>query len=283
MGTSRLCEKTVTHLPMLKNVLLGLSAACISAADGEMPFTVRYFAIRGLGESVRMTLSELGLPFENHAVTKEEWTGGLKEEGTASGLFPFSQLPSMTHRAKDVSVVNLVQSVAIQNYLGRNFGLYGENDQQRARIDMVVGGVGDVKSRYGKLVYNQAAKTDPSLLKTFTEQDLPTWLGHFERLLSAGAPIEWFSGGSFSIADIMVFDMLESVLRLAPSCLDDLPLLQRFQRSVAARPGIAKWLSDPRRAEFSNGASAALDTPTNSPACSLNGAACIGSAKKSEL
>ena len=81
-------------LAALALVLLLPSAQSAQDPQDAMPppsrITLRYFGIRGLGESVRLTLSECGMPFENVHVAREAWYGKLKAEGTESGDLPFT-------------------------------------------------------------------------------------------------------------------------------------------------------------------------------------------------
>ena len=268
--------------------------------------TLRYFGIRGLAESVRLTLSECGMPFENVHVAREAWYSKLKAEGTESGALPFAQLPQLeveqpissdgTHRR-----IVLVQSGAILRFLGRHCGLLpdeapalpqfgwsaGQLDkaEERARIEMALGGIGDIRSRYGKLCYNkEALRPESGLLKHYAEVELPKWFGHFERWLEradAGSGSGWLSHGNFSIADIALFDSVEQNLRLAPKAIKGMPRLQAFQRRVAARPGIKRWIEDGRRTPHCNGAPAAsLDTQEHQPACTGNGAECLPKAHR---
>ena len=107
-----------------------------------------------------------------------------------------------THRR-----VVLVQSGAILRFLGRHCGLLPDEApalpqfgwsasqldaaEERARIEMALGGVGDIRSRYGKLCYNkEALQAESGLLKNYADVELPKWLGHFERWLERASNLE---------------------------------------------------------------------------------------------
>ena len=65
-------------------------ASSIRKVDCEPKITLRYFNIRGLGEVLRFTLSEIGLDFTNEAIDRDDWDD-LKSDMTESGLLTFGQ------------------------------------------------------------------------------------------------------------------------------------------------------------------------------------------------
>ncbi len=65
----------------------------MAAAPAATKPVVRYFAIRGKGEPIRVALTDLGVDFENHVVDFAAWPK-IKAEGIADGSLPFTQLPA---------------------------------------------------------------------------------------------------------------------------------------------------------------------------------------------
>ena len=103
---------------MLKSLPLILLIATL-AVPAQAGVTLRYFDIRGLAEPIRLVLSHLDIDFEEVKYDRcapdcapglTDWTTE-KKIGTASGLFPFSQVPSLTY-----GDTNLVQSEAILRF-----------------------------------------------------------------------------------------------------------------------------------------------------------------------
>jgi hypothetical protein len=163
------------------------------------------------------------------------------------------------------------------------------------RIDVTVGGVGDMRSKYGGFAYDPASLTDPTVRAAYVGEYLPTWLGYFEKLLQRAGG-QYFGGSVFSFADIMVFDIIDHNLRVEPSCLAKFPTLQQCASrstpggttapplrtnwrcavlcvraclvvgAIGHKPGVWEYVSDPsRRRGYANGANAAYDTPNHSP------------------
>ena len=136
-----------------------------------------------------------------------------------------------------------------------------------------------MRARYSKLVYDK--NIDDAMIRTFVSGDDPpsaiparrsidnpkalrTWLPYFERLIEKRT---WSTGDSF--ADALVFDMVDSHLRVDPDCLRGLPALGQAQREFAALPGVAAYLAGPKRRARANGASAAFDTPEVAPTAEI--------------
>ena len=184
-----------------------------------------------------------------------DW-GVAKEQGIKDGLFPFGQVPSLTHNGPE-GATNLVQSKAIVNYLGRQYGLYGSSNADAGKIDVVIGGVEDLKQKW-RTAFPWGAKKDVvvAALPKYLSDDLPVWLAHLETLRSNNGGSPWMTGSSFTIADIFAFECFDANLRADPTALDAFPGLQAFVQAFVNRPGIKKYLKGEGktvRIPFANG------------------------------
>lgn len=279
--------------PSIPKLLLIAASVCLlsvpSADAGALSIvnptiTVRYFDSRGLGEPIRMALHVLGLEFKqvrysscNNAANPEPCPEGVedwsvaKPLGIKSGLFPFGQVPSMTYQgAGDKEPVNLVQSKVILDFLARRhaFGVdasKAKNDPQvelaLIRQEMLVGGIGDVRTRYGRLSYNANAATDDGSIVKAHEKDLTeVWLPKFEAMLNGA---KYFVNDKISFVDVLAFDMIDSNWRAVgnPTLMDTFPGLKALAIRVANHQGLRMYLK--RRIKYSNGNTAAIDTPSN--------------------
>lgn len=255
--------------------LLAVCSVGYAAADGEetheIPhITLRYFQSRGRAESIRILLEYLQVPYDDERYTKEEWTGGVKEEGTKSGLFAYGQLPALSfcHDGKkdSDSCLHMTQSHTIMRFLDRFYGTYGP-DESRWLVDMLADGVEDFRSKYGRLVYSKDAEEK---YEDYFATEVPKWLGHFERLKSKHAEhTVFFTGDHPTHADLFLYTVLDLHTRLEPDCLSDFPQLELFKNVVEAIPSIDAYIKSERRPATPNGNSAYLDTPSN-PAVTEN-------------
>ena len=238
----------------------------LAVADTRQPaITLRYFGRHGDAEPIRLTLAALRLPWEEvrYERCRDACPPGIvdweqaKAAGIMSGTLPFGQeVPALRYEpGGDESAVELVQTLAILRFLSVPRGLYGSSRAQEAAIDMVLGGVADMRGHYTSLVYDQrvasagrtidggAAKLPPKPVLADYLDNLRTWLVYLEGQLSRAADGgRFFVGGRLSVADLVVFDILDLNLRLQPHCLAPFSLLAHFQLRIGRQPGVREYL-----------------------------------------
>jgi hypothetical protein len=116
------------------NSLLQLrSTDLLSCITFSMAVSLTYFDGRGLGEIPRLLLHEAGVKFEDRR---------LKDIAPLKGELPFGQVP--LYQEGDFK---LVQSQTIARYIARTHNLYGKDAKESAQIDLVVDGVGDLRTQ----------------------------------------------------------------------------------------------------------------------------------------
>lgn len=194
-----------------------------------------YFPIRGLGEYVRLLLIDNGVKFEDEKITYEKWTA-LKP------TMQFGQMPALKE-----GDFQLVQTGAILRYLAKKIGngLYGANDKEAAIIDMTYDGFVDLRTKYSQLIYRE---WDEAHKKEFINTILPTELAKFEGLLKAShGGSAYFNGEKISFADYAAFEVLDAMVTLSATSLDNFPLLKAFHSRVAQRSGLQAYLKSAER------------------------------------
>src|SRR5262249_32626686 len=141
---------------------------------------------------------------------------------------PFGQVP--LYKEGDFE---LVQSGAIARYIARTHNLYGDNAKDSAHIDMIIDGLGDLRSKH-----RTAESGDDAAKKTFATETLPQWLGFFEALAAKGQN-GFFVGGKISLADIATYYVLDQIAAKHAGALDKFPKLKAHHAAIGARPKIA--------------------------------------------
>ncbi|XP_060117214.1 glutathione S-transferase P [Heteronotia binoei] len=197
-------------------------------------YTIIYFPVRGRCEAMRMLLADQGQDWTEDVVTGEIWkTGDLKKSCV------FGQLP----RFQDGGFI-LHQSNAILRHLARNHGLYGQDAQEAALLDMVNDGVEDLRLKYVRLIYQNYEDGKAA----YTEA-LPGELRPFENLLAQNnGGKDFIVGKKISFADYNLLDLLHIHLVLAPDCLASFPMLAGYVQRLNARPHLKTYLeSDARK------------------------------------
>jgi len=125
------------------------------------------------------------------------------------GHLPFGQVP-LLEVTEDGHTHRFAQSGTITRFLARRFGLYGDPhcDVSGALVDQVYEGVRDLtqayyKTRNGTDQEKEAAKVD------FFGNVLGKHLTSFNGLIPDGH--NWFVGTRISLADLAVFNVLDSL------------------------------------------------------------------------
>jgi protein disulfide-isomerase-like protein len=125
---------------------------------------LRYFEARGRGEAIRLVLEETGVKYNDTRYTWDAWTAVKPNKE----IFTFGQLPALTWDDQ-----HLTQSSAILRFLGRKFKLYGKTDAEATNIDITLGGLEDLNTRYGRLIYDKEFQSKKAEYLTTV---LPQWL-----------------------------------------------------------------------------------------------------------
>eukprot|EP01060_Flectonema_neradi_P026274 TRINITY_DN3516_c0_g1_i1.p1 TRINITY_DN3516_c0_g1~~TRINITY_DN3516_c0_g1_i1.p1 ORF type:complete len:255 (+),score=66.51 TRINITY_DN3516_c0_g1_i1:54-818(+) len=247
----------------MKTAALMILMAMVSGAEAGAKAKLTYFDVRGLAQSARLLLSHLKIDTEEVRHTKDTWADA-KKAGVESGLFSFGQIPALEYWDANGVKTEMVQSTAIMQFLGREHNMYGKSQADAVLIDVLIGGVGDLRKKYGAFAYNKEVPTKPELIEEYITF-ATNWIPNFEKLL-AKREGTYLCGDDLSIADIMLFDVIDTcVLRVKPTALEGLPKLQAHFDAVRELPGILSYITSDKNHKHANGASAFWDTPTNIP------------------
>ncbi|GFR42614.1 hypothetical protein Agub_g3545 [Astrephomene gubernaculifera] len=224
-----------------------------AASTSKLP-VLQYYPCRGRAEPIRLALSYVG----------QEWfeppPASLKQivslmHGEFDG-YPFRQLP----RFIDDGEVDLVQSQAIMRHLGRKYDLYGANMIEAGQIDMLMDGVLELRGKLRTLAVEQqfeaAARQRYEESVLAAEEELKKagmqgpGLASFEYPLSRRRYSEagWLVGGSPSIADFALFDLVDLHLDHLPDLIRTrFPALAAHHAKVAELKGVKEYLASENR------------------------------------
>ncbi|GAB4823389.1 hypothetical protein N2152v2_010435 [Parachlorella kessleri] len=216
---------------------------------------LQYFPVRGRGEPIKLNLAAANVEWEFVDLTCDKGPAVIKD----LEAFPFGQAP----RYIDDSV-DMVQSNAICRHLGRKHGMYGANLAEAAKIDQILDGVEDQRSKYLGLIYKDELADGPKKAYFETHVDPASaqsrnWGAHFAFLSNLLKKNEggrgFMVGNQLSIADIAVLDLVDLHLRLdfAGQFKQLHPELTAHHSRIAAVPGIKAYLESPLRVAKVNG------------------------------
>jgi len=192
-----------------------------------------YFAVRGRAEVVRVMLEDLGIDYVDRRVSVEEWPA-------VKATLLFGHLP--TYRDGDVFID---QSHAIYRHLARKYALYGDNEQDRIRCDIVEEAFVDAQTNIGTFCW----RPDFAQARAAYEAtQLPVVLDKLQKLFDLNRSRSgWWVGDRLSYVDFLAWHTLEYVRALSPRNLDRFDRLKAAKLKLEARPRIAAYLKCERR------------------------------------
>jgi glutathione S-transferase len=190
-----------------------------------MPLKLVYFYVRGRAMAFRYMCLDNGIALEEQMVAFDEWP---KVKPTTK----FGQLPVVFDDGFEIA-----QSNAILRTIAKKHGLYGSNDKEASLIDQINDQQEDVRLTYLRLIYQEYDKEKDNYISKIGEK-----IALFEKLLSQNNDGQGgFVGSKTSFVDYTVFDLLDNLAVLSPTCLDQFPHLKAFHARMAAREKIAAY------------------------------------------
>lgn len=203
-------------------------------------FELIYFPIHGRAEMLRLTFALGQAPFTDVAVT--DWA-------TLKPQMPLGQLPVLKETHGDKSCL-IPQSGAIIRHLGRVLNLYGQTEIEHTVVDYVLETAMDWRAKFMPVAYARMFGTAQELVDKYWSEGLDHHLRVMEKLLASPSKSgPWFAGESPTIADVAVWETMDSNLTKRADLLDRYPTLRAFYDRFAAIPSVAAHLSSRRPSE----------------------------------
>jgi len=224
-----------------------------------MRYELYYWAgIQGRGEFVRLALEEAGGEYVDVA----RQAGGEEQVTRLLGRPGVEHLPFAPPFLKAGELI-IAQTANILLYLGAHHGLAPANEagrlwahQLQLTIADLVDEVHDTHHPIASSLYYEDQRQEArARAADFLKSRAPKYLGYFERVLernTAGAA--HLVGAELTYPDLSLFQVVaglryafpRAMTRLEPKC----PRVVELHDRVAARPGIAAYLTSNRRIPF---------------------------------
>eukprot|EP00741_Cyanophora_paradoxa_P018165 tig00021038_g17538.t1 len=198
-----------------------------------------YFDARGKGEVARLVFAAAGVKYEDYrypiSKTFERPEFNADKE---AGKFPFGQIPVLHVDGKIIP-----QSHAIERYLARRFGMFGDDEIQAALIDALCEQALDIKQKY-----MDAKKESPAKVEEYWSTTFAALLKGVEAFAAKNAADGfggYLVGNRLSLADIHFYYLLRDFYDAKDkvnAVLDTLPNLRKAVDKTACHSGIARWV-----------------------------------------
>lgn len=202
------------------------------------------FCRAGRGEPIRLAMAALSVEFEEKAVEYPKMKANLEE-------YPCAQCPRFVDED-----VDMVQSNAIMRHIARKYDLYGTSLAQKAAVDMVIDTVESLKLKHWTLIYvdelsDEAKKKvwdahfDP---ESVNGRNGGAHMGYVMNMILKYGSKGFAAGDSFTVADILVFDVFDIFKRIYGDTLSTTyPDLQSHWDKIAQMPGIREYMASDAR------------------------------------
>ncbi|CAH1246668.1 GSTP1 [Branchiostoma lanceolatum] len=211
----------------------------------------------GRGEFVRLIFEETGVKFRevgDHEVLKNMFFSKEMEKQVG---FP-SFAPPMIQRGK----FRLSQTPVICSYLGKQFGLWPESEEDQWHAQQLNNTIHDFIAE-GRLAfhgrnnvesyYTQKEETQP-YIDRFLATRLSRWLTCLETALKANKGGQGFViGDKLTYVDLGLLHVLRATDAQFPDAWasnDSIPLLKAFKDRLSARPNLAAYFKSDRCRPF---------------------------------
>ena len=158
-------------------------------------YILHYFKVNGRGAVARAILSSMKADWTDHAFAREEWQTIKK-----SGLCEFEQAPVLEYKGKTYA-----QSMAIDFFLARKFGLMGKDDEENYQIESLMCCMEDIFAamfKFSHLPENEKDKYDE--LRKVALERYKFFIKKIEERYIKHGKGKYFLGDRFTLCDILV-------------------------------------------------------------------------------
>lgn len=202
-------------------------------------YKLYFFNGRGRAEVSRLLFVAAGQKFEDVRYEPEQWPPHKSE-------MPLGQIPVL-----EVDGVKLPQSASIARFLAKQFNLAGKDNFEQAKVDAVADTIADLVNNFHPIRWEQNEAKKKEMVKTFFGEELPKHLQNLEilgKLYGNGGA--FFVGCQFTWADLLFYDVAETLLGAEPNCLDKYQFLKDNRAEVEKQPKIAEYLKNRPKTQY---------------------------------
>ncbi|CAF2946550.1 unnamed protein product, partial [Rotaria sp. Silwood2] len=153
---------------------------------------------------------------------------------------PLRQMPVLEFEG-----TKLPQSLSIARFLAKQFDLAGRDNFEQAKVDAVADTINDLLSKFIPPRFEKDKAKKQELMKKFFDEKVPKHLQNLDvlgKLYGNGGP--FFVGNHLTWADLLFYDILETLLGIDENCLNNYSWLTQNRAEVEKQPKIAEYLKN---------------------------------------
>jgi glutathione S-transferase len=194
-------------------------------------YKLYYFNARGRAEVSRLIFAAAGQTYDDVRYGNNEW-------GLHAHEMPLGEIPVLEFNGR-----KLPQSLAIASFLAKQFGLAGRDNFEQAEVDAVVELIRILITQSISIKHEEDQTKKEELIAKFFDTELPEILHSLEILAKQYSNCgPFFVGNHLTWADLLFYNITESILELDQKCLNNHPWLKQNRAEVARQPRIAEYL-----------------------------------------
>ncbi|KAG0211475.1 hypothetical protein BGX28_007836 [Mortierella sp. GBA30] len=210
-------------------------------------YKLEYFDVSGVGAVPRDILAFGQADWEPLPITN--WPAEIKA--------PFGVFPVLHIKTASGVEVKLSESIILEHYLAKRFGLLGDNEWEEQQIKMFHSSSLYLRERlFMRVTWNYKEVMDKAL-ETFLTQHLPLWIETHTKHLKDNGSNGHYIGNKLSLADLQTAndidhfqftfggDKIVELIKKSPEIwkvketVDAEPMLQRWRQSEAYKKHLA--------------------------------------------
>jgi len=195
-----------------------------------------YFNFRGRAEAIRMLFALAGQDYEDYRFKEGEFA---KTKGNTE-TFPMGQVPVLLIDGKPMP-----QSRAICQYLAREFGLYGKDNAEATKIDIISDTVGDLFNQLIPIFFEKDETKKAALKTKYKEEDSKRQLAFLNKFIKEAGG-RFFVGSKETAADVTVYTMMDMVGSLVGATFipETYPELGKFHKEFTDNSKLSDYIKN---------------------------------------
>jgi len=199
-----------------------------------------YWKLRGVAQPIRLLLHFAGEEYkeENYEITgsSPNWN---REQWTSKKYHLDLEFPNLPYY-KDGDM-KVTQSLAILFHIGAKHNLNGKTPKEQTEVVMIQQELSDLRTRFIIMSYAPDDETFAKIKSEFLAA-LPEKIKQFSDFLKEK---KFIVSDEITSADFNLYDFLDILKKLEPSCLDKYSNLQKYLHRIEEIPVIKAYMASP--------------------------------------
>jgi glutathione S-transferase len=191
-------------------------------------YKLHYFDLRGMAEPARLIFHYAGQEFEDIRYPRENWPKHLSETGRAPWL--------------NVDDEKIHESLAINRYLGKIFGLSGKDEMENAQIDSIIDTYKDFfkEARSYHAVKRGRAEGNLEELKPKYDETCKKWYTYLQNRLDKSE--SGFIASKISWGDFLLAEGILTMQNFDEEFAEKYPKIVEYQKRIHSLPKIKSYV-----------------------------------------